>query len=296
MDGILNFNKAQGWTSHDVVAYVRRQVGQKRVGHAGTLDPLATGVLLVCLGQATRLSEYLMASDKVYLARVHLGVTTDTYDAEGQVSGTSDVRVDEAALQAALRRFTGEIDQVPPMYSALKQGGQRLYRLARQGVHVERPPRKVRIEAISLRQLSWPELTLEIHCSSGTYIRSLAHDLGQTLGCGAHLSGLVRLASGSFRVEQAVNASEIERAVVEGRLVELLHPLDAALQAMPAVSLDAKTTQRVRYGQSVSLPLSPGQVAPTCRAYDDTGQLLAVMVYRAGAGNWRPEKVFNYSV
>ncbi|MBN1886969.1 MAG: tRNA pseudouridine(55) synthase TruB [Thermoflexales bacterium] len=292
MDGILNFNKAQGWTSHDVVAYVRRQAGQKRVGHAGTLDPLATGVLLVCLGQATRVAEYLMASDKVYLARVHLGVTTDTYDAEGQVSGTSEVRVDEAALQAALQHFTGEIEQVPPMYSALKQNGQRLYRLARQGVQVERPPRKVRIESISLRQLSWPELTLEVHCSSGTYIRSLAHDIGQALGCGAHLSGLVRQASGLFRVEQAVSASILEQTAAEGRLAELLHPLDTALQAMPAVSLDAEMARRVRHGQSVPLALSPGQAAPACRAYDDTGQLVAVMVYRAGPGDWRPDKVF----
>ncbi len=292
MDGILNFNKMQGWTSHDVVAYVRRQAGQKRVGHAGTLDPLATGVLLVCLGQATRLSEYLMASDKVYLARIQLGVTTDTYDAEGQVTGMSEVHVDEAALRTALQRFTGEIDQIPPMYSALKHDGQPLYRLARQGIQVERPPRRVRIESINLCQMAWPELTLEVHCSSGTYIRSLAHDIGQALGCGAHLTGLVRQASGSFRVEQAVSSNELEQAATERRLAELLHPLDAALQAMPAVSLDAETAQRVRHGQRVPLPLSPSPAAPACRAYDNAGQLVAVMVYRAETNDWRPDKVF----
>ncbi len=287
MDGILNFNKPTGWSSHRVVSCVRKWTRQRRVGHAGTLDPLASGVLLICLGQATRVAEYLMASDKVYLARLCLGVTTDTYDATGQVTGTGEVRVDEATLRAALERFVGLIEQVPPMYSALKHGGRPLYQLARRGVQVERAARRVHIYSIVLTRLEGPELTIQVHCSSGTYIRSLAHDIGQVLGCGAHLVALVRQASGSFRLEQAITPDQFEAAVSEGHWHELVYPLDAALQSLPAVTLDAETAQRVRYGQAVTLALPPGA---RCRAYDPDGNLVAVMVPRGEA--WRPDKVF----
>lgn len=289
MDGILNFNKPKQWTSHDGVAYVRRAARQKRVGHAGTLDPLASGVLLICLGQATRVAEYLMASDKVYQACIRLGVTTDTYDAAGQVTGTYPVQADEAVLRSVLQRFVGDIQQVPPMYSALKHKGQPLYKLARRGLSVERPARQVRISAIVLRQVNWPDFSLDVHCSGGTYIRSLAHDIGQALGCGAHLVELVRQSSGSFSVEQAVTPAGLEAALAEGRLAELLYPLDAALQAMPAVALDAETARRVRHGQPVQLSIPP---APACRAHDESGQLVAVMVYRDTTNSWRADKVF----
>ncbi|MBS1245788.1 MAG: tRNA pseudouridine 55 synthase, partial [Chloroflexi bacterium] len=178
MDGILVVNKPQWWTSHDVVGYIRRLTHQKRVGHAGTLDPMATGVLLVCLGRATRVAEYLMDSDKMYRAVVRLGVETDTYDAEGQVVATRPVNVDESDLRAALAHFVGAIDQVPPMYSALKRDGKPLYQLARQGIEVERKPRRITIYDIALREWQSPDATIDVRCSSGTYIRSLAHDIG----------------------------------------------------------------------------------------------------------------------
>lgn len=289
MDGILNLNKPCGWSSHDAVALVRRLIRQKRVGHAGTLDPLATGVLLICIGQATRVAEYLMASGKVYLARLRLGATTSTYDSAGEVTETRDVQVSEAALQAALQQFLGETRQVPPMYSALKRGGQPLYKLARRGLEVERAARPIHIERIVLRQVQLPDVTIEVHCSSGTYIRSLAHDIGQALGCGAHLTALVRQASGAFRLDDALDPAALEAAVGAGRLADRLYPVDAALQALPAIQLDQDTARRVRQGQLVPLTLPP---APASRAYDAQGALAAVLVYDAGTGAWRPDKVF----
>jgi len=291
MDGILNFDKPLGWTSHDAVAHVRRTIRQKRVGHAGTLDPLATGVLLICIGQATRVSEYLMASDKTYLAHIRLGVTTDTYDSEGQVVDTQPVSV-TPALQTVLQQFVGEIEQVPPMYSALKHKGERLYKLARRGIQVERAARQVRISTITLHHANLPDFAIEVQCSSGTYIRSLAHDIGQALGCGAHLTGLVRQASGAFHVDQAITPARLEVAIAEEHLSELLHPIDAALQDLPAFTLDAELAQRVQHGQFIKLPINLQSSATICRAYDETGQLIAVMIYRDSQDMWQPDKVF----
>src|SRR5690349_19143686 len=202
--GFLNIHKAQGMTSHDVVAKVRRGLKIKKVGHAGTLDPMATGVLVVCLGGATRLSEYVMQSTKRYRARVYLGATTDTYDAEGEVQLRRDSsHITCADIESALAPFLGDIQQIPPMYSAIKQGGRKLYDLARAGDIVEREPRAVRIDSLEIIDWSPPEFTLDVTCSAGTYIRSLAYDLGEILGVGAHLSGLIRLASGRFKIEES---------------------------------------------------------------------------------------------
>ncbi len=285
IDGILNLDKPQGLTSHDVVDRVRVVADQRRVGHAGTLDPMATGVLLVCLGRATRVTEYLMASPKVYRARVRLGVATDTYDAEGEVVEERPVEVGRGAVEAALQRFRGRILQVPPMYSALKRGGQPLHRLARRGITVEREPRPVEIHRLQLAAWQPPEFTLEMACSSGTYVRSLAHDLGQVLECGAHLAGLVRLASGDFTLEDAVPLAEVTRE----RLPSLLRPLDAALRRYPAVHLDAAAALAVRSGRAVAAP-PPG--ASLARAYGPDGSFLAVVEYRPRDGVWQPRKVF----
>ena len=288
MDGILVVNKPQGWTSHDVVGRIRSLTHQKRVGHAGTLDPMATGVLLVCLGRATRVAEYLMGSDKTYRAVMRLGVETDTYDAEGQVIATQPVNVDESELRAALARFVGEIDQVPPMYSALKRDGKPLYKLARQGIEVERAPRRIKIHDIALRAWQPPDATIDVRCSSGTYIRSLAHDVGATLGCGAHLISLTRLASGSFSIDDAVTLEDLTGIK---DLSGLLHPLDAALQDLPVLTLDADQARRVLMGQ----PITPGGVealaGSLCRAHDASGALLAVMAFDAATQVWRPKKV-----
>jgi len=240
-DGILNLDKPRGPTSHDVVARIRRLTGVRRVGHAGTLDPLATGVLLICIGRATRVSEYLMTGRKVYRARARLGVTTDTYDAEGQVVAEAEVEASRAQVEAALAQFRGQIAQVPPMYSAIKHQGTSLHRLARQGIEVEREPRPVEIFRLELTAWEPPECTLEMTCSRGTYVRSLVHDLGQTLGCGAYLTGLIRLASGDFADSarrlcqgQAIANSEWQG----GGLVRVYGP-DGAFLALAAYDAEA---------------------------------------------------------
>lgn len=293
-DGILNLDKPRGPTSHDVVSRVRRLTNVRRVGHAGTLDPLATGVLLVCIGRATRVSEYLMAGQKVYRAQVHLGVTTDTYDAEGQI--VEEVPVDASRLQVetALAQFQGTISQVPPMYSAIKRQGKPLYRLARQGIEVQREPRLVEIYRLELTGWEPPLCTLEVACSSGTYVRALAHDLGQVLGCGAHLAGLTRLASGGFRVEDAVTLDAFTQAVEEESWAALLHPLDAALDHLPALNLDADDARRLCAGQSITSPEPPSdqREETLARAYGPDGTFLALATFDVVAGLWRPHKVF----
>jgi len=286
MDGILVIDKPPGWTSHDVVGRIRQLTHQKKVGHAGTLDPMATGVLLVCLGRATRVSEYLMASDKTYRAVMRLGVETDTYDADGEVVATLPVNVNESDLRRALDKFAGAIDQVPPMYSALKLAGKPLYKLARKGIEVDRRPRRVTIHDITLRAWQSPDATIDVRCSPGTYVRSLAHDLGAALECGAHLAALTRLSSGSFTVEEAVTLADLEGLP---DLRGLVRPMDAALQDLPAVTLDADAAQRVLMGHSISLSGLDG--SSLCRVYDTNARFLAIMEYDPAAQLLRPKKV-----
>ncbi len=290
MDGILNLNKPRGLTSHDVVARVRAVARQQGVGHAGTLDPMATGVLLLCLGRATRLAEYLMDSPKLYRARVRLGVTTDTDDAEGTVIAERPVEVDRMAVEAALEQFRGPILQVPPMYSALKQGGRPLYRLARQGQTVERQPRPVEIYRLDLTAWEPPELALEVLCSPGTYIRALARDLGEALGCGAHLTGLIRLASGDFRLEDAVDLESLTPENLPGFLL----PMDMALQQYPALYLSEADARAVRHGRDIPLAAShevQGRDVRLARAYGPDGHLIAVLEPHPDQGVWHPRKV-----
>lgn len=295
LSGILNVDKPRGMTSHDVVDAVRRLAGQRRVGHAGTLDPMATGVLLVCLGQATRVAEYLMASPKRYRATIVLGVATDTFDAEGKIvseGGRTDV--DREEIEAALASFTGRIEQVPPMYSALKRDGQALYRLARQGQVVERSPRPVEISEILVLDWTPPELIIEVACSPGTYVRSLAHDLGQRLGSGAHLAALVRLRSGRFTLEEAVSLERLAEAFRCGEEEKYLIPMDEALLDRPAVIVSAEQARRIAQGQGIHLNAPPSVEDGTlCRGYGPDGEFLAIMAYDAGACEWRPHKVFD---
>jgi tRNA pseudouridine55 synthase len=271
--------------------------GQRRVGHAGTLDPSATGVLVVCLGQATRVAEYLMASDKVYQAQIRLGMSTDTHDAEGEVTATAEVNVGEEEVLRALASFVGSIEQVPPMYSALKREGTPLHRLARQGITVEREPRSVEIRNIELLDWTLPLLTIEVECSPGTYIRALARDLGQKLGCGAHLRSLTRLASGHFTLEKAVSPDRLAEAFAKANWQEFIHPLDEALLDFDPVVVDAQTEQRIRHGQQVQAPpLAPpkrgGIEGRVCRAYSQTGELIGILRYDSQTGLWQPKKVF----
>jgi tRNA pseudouridine55 synthase len=298
ISGILNIDKPAGMTSHDVVDRVRQISGQRRVGHAGTLDPLATGVLIVCLGQATRVAEYLMASDKIYRAEIHLGVSTDTHDAEGEVTATAEVGVSEEELGKALASFTGSIQQVPPMYSALKREGTPLHRLARQGITVEREARSVEIHNIELLNWMSPLLTIRVECSPGTYIRALARDLGQKLGCGAHLQSLTRLASGHFTLEKAVSLDELAEAFAQGNWQEFIHPLDEALLDFEPMVVDAQTEQRIRHGQQVEGPPPAPSISGgrwrggDRRAYSQTGELIAILRHDPQTGLWQPKKVF----
>ncbi|MBZ0281194.1 MAG: tRNA pseudouridine(55) synthase TruB [Anaerolineae bacterium] len=274
-------------TSHDVVAKLRRGLKLKKVGHAGTLDPMATGVLIICIGGATRLSEYVMASTKHYRTRIRLGVTTDTYDAEGEILQTRDpFGMTREHVEEALGAFRGNIQQVPPMYSAIKQGGRKLYDLARAGETVERQPRSVMIERLEMTDWSLPELTLDVVCSAGTYIRSLAYDLGEALGVGAHLTGLVRSASGAFMLEQAITLDDL---LNDANWSQYLIDPPTALAQYPFVHLTPTDVENIRHGRAVpGADVTEDQIA---FAYDPTGQLVAVLT--AFSGLWRPHKVFS---
>ncbi len=295
LSGILNVDKPRGMTSHDVVDAIRRMAGQRKVGHAGTLDPMATGVLLVCLGQATRVTEYLMASPKRYRATIVLGATTETFDAEGKTmseGGRTDFA--RAEIEAALASFLGRTEQVPPMYSALKREGQVLHRLARQGKIVERSPRWIEISEIVVLDWTPPELIIEVACSPGTYLRSLAHDLGQRLGSGAYLAALVRLSSGRFTLEEAVSLERLAEAFRCGQEEKYLIPMDEALLDRPAVIVSKEEVHRIAQGQAIPLnsPLSI-EDGTLCRSYSPDGQFLAIMAYDAKTNQWWPRKVFD---
>lgn len=285
LDGFLCLDKPVGITSHDAVAIARRALHEKKIGHAGTLDPLASGVLVLCVGRAARLSEYVMASTKRYRASVHLGRETTTYDGEGEITRETDpAGLSEASIRAALAPFVGEIEQRPPIFSAVKQGGRRLYELAREGRAVEAPVRRVRIDAIALLDWTAPILQLDITCSPGTYIRSLAHDLGAALGIGGSLAGLVRTASGQFTLEQAT-ALELLRSDPDP--ARFLIPPALGLADWPALSLSPDDAARIRRGLPVDGPAAPpGSLA---LGLDGTGALIAVL--RAADGRWAPHKV-----
>lgn len=293
-DGILVINKPSGLTSHDVVSRVRRLTHQRRVGHAGTLDPLATGVLVVCLGQAPRVAEYAAGSDKTYCAEIVLGVATDTYDADGRVTARSPVRATLDDIQSALAGFLGPILQAPPAYSAIKQGGEPLYKSARAGLDVVVGPRPVRIDALRVVAYQAPVLVLQVDCGKGTYIRSLAHDLGQRLGCGGHLSALVRLRSGQFRLEDAITLDDLALAVEHGYLDRFLYAADETMLDRPAVILGPERAISIRQGKGLAMTPSPSGEAGAvlCRAYDLAGEFLALGNLDHRAGWWQPHKVF----
>ena len=297
LSGILNVDKPLGSSSHAVVVAIRKLSGQRKVGHAGTLDPLATGVLLVCLGKATRVSQFLMDSHKTYCTTVRLGVSTTTHDAEGEIVAQANVAAGLDEVQSALRQFVGRIDQTPPAYSAIQVGGKRLYNLARQGIHVQVPPRKVDVYRLEVIEWKPPFITLEVECGPGTYIRALARDLGEALGCGAHLSGLRRTKSGQFAVEQAASLAELEAASAAGSLAGCLHPLDAAFADLPAVHLDAKAAYHLALGQAVPDPQHDENAADAAeqqaaRVYAPGGLFVALAVRDRGNTAWRPRKVF----
>ena len=296
MDGILNINKPAGKTSYAVVAMVKRLTGEKRVGHAGTLDPMATGVLPVCLGQATRLVEYLMDTTKTYKAEIELGVSTDSFDMEGTVVQRSDASaITLKQLETALHAFRGVITQIPPMYSAVKHQGKPLYELARAGIEIERKSRTAKIFSLEIKDWSNPILTIEVTCGKGTYIRSMANDLGQSLGCGATLKNLQRSRCGIFDISEAITPERFEEACRGGYWESMLYPMDSILTLWETVIVSEEKAQAIRNGALISLGENSLQKSGSdfCRAYTWDGSLLGILRFNTEKKQWQPEKVFN---
>lgn len=258
VDGILVLDKPQGISSNDAVQAVKRLYGAQKVGHTGSLDPLATGVLPLCFGEATKFSQFLLTSDKKYWVRIQLGVATETGDADGEVIATADAsHIQQNDVEAALPEFRGQIQQIPSMYSALKHKGQPLYKLARQGIEVEREARCVEIFSNELTAFNNPDVELEIHCSKGTYVRTIAEELGKALGVGAHVTALRRLAAGPFVESDMLTLDYLEQERAEGSLDKFLRPTASAVGQWPEVNLAEASSFYVRQGQPVMVPHAP---------------------------------------
>jgi tRNA pseudouridine55 synthase len=287
--GLILVDKPLGPTSHRVVHRVRQGTGIRKVGHAGTLDPRASGLLVLCLGAATRLSEYISTSSKCYEAVVRFGATTRTYDGDGEVVRRSTEIPSREQVDAALQAFTGEIQQVPPPFSAVKVAGQRAYDLARSGKEVDLGPRSVTIYALRVSDFQPPDLALEIECSAGTYIRSLAYDLGERLGCGGYLGALRRTKAGPFSLSQAVTLDRLEHAFLDGTWASFVHPPMEALPEFARLQLDAEQADRIRLGHSVAAAL--GSQGLAC-ALDPQGELIAILEATNDGQEWHPRKVF----
>ncbi|MFW2439233.1 MAG: tRNA pseudouridine(55) synthase TruB [Arenicellales bacterium] len=256
VDGILLLDKGLGISSNRALQQARHLFNARKAGHTGSLDPLASGLLPLCFGEATKLSQYLLDSDKRYLTTFKLGETTTTGDKEGDVIAQKEVNISRQHLESVLNKFRGVIEQVPPMYSALKKDGKPLYKLARKGIEVERKPRTVEISGLSLLAFDADLLTLDVHCSKGFYIRSLAFDIGEALGCGAHVTELRRTAAGKFTVSDAVRIEQLEKMDSQQRLQQLM-PVDAGIDDMPRVSLAHDASQYFKQGQMVRADVDP---------------------------------------
>jgi len=294
ISGVLVVDKPVGMTSHDVVQAVRTGTGLRRAGHTGTLDPRASGVLVILVGPAVRLSEFVSASDKRYQAIIRLGSTTDTFDADGKFTNTDEpVNVTEAQFETVLKTFIGEIEQTPPPYSAVKVQGRKAYEMARQGEEVELTPRKITVHHLEVLEWAPPEVVIDVHCSSGTYVRSLANDLGTTLGCGAYLVGLRRTKSGRFSLRDATPLRKLQEAFHAGNWYQYLIPAAEALAEWPAVELSPDEVESVRHGHRVkaAADVQPGMV----RGVSTQGELVALMdlvTGETGEPEWQPKKVF----
>ena len=298
VNGFINLYKPAGITSMEALRRVKRITGQRqKVGHGGTMDPLARGVLPICFGQATRLMDYVVGGAKRYVMDVRLGESTTTYDAEGEITARRDAQgITQEQVLSVLEGFIGVVDQVPPMYSAVKVDGQRLYKLARSGLEVERQPRAVEIHSIRLTRLEPPELTLDVECGKGVYMRTLAHDLGELLGCGAHVTDLERQFCGGFPSASSVTLEALEAAAQSpGGWLEFLHPLDWVLRNFKTVTVGAAAERFLRNGQPVSLgnPNINAGYLEQFRAYNTAGQFLALVRFERASNSWRPVKVFN---
>ena len=294
IDGIINLDKPQGKTSFQMVALVRKLSGVRKVGHSGTLDPNATGVLPILIGKATRLASFLTNSSKTYRAEIEFGRSTTTYDSSGDVTFEGDTSLlTLKEIETSLERFRGPIQQIPPMYSAIKHQGKPLYHLARTGLEVKRQPRKVHIYRLETGEWQNPLLGLEIECSKGTYVRSLANDLGQILGCGAHLRGLVRLQAGPFHLDQSISVTELESGFQNDSWQDFVHPLDTALTNLRVITFETQEEENITHGRPATLIEERESIdGELNRAYSSNGKFLALVCYDQKTGLWHPKKVF----
>ena len=294
ISGVLVIDKPTGMTSHDVVNVVRRGTDIRRAGHTGTLDPRASGVLVVLVGPAVRLSEYISASDKRYQAIIRMGTATDTYDAEGAFT-REEVTVDvtEEQFETELKKFEGEVEQTPPAYSAVKVNGRKAYEMARKGEEVELEPRMIQVHHLEVLEWATPEVVVDVHCSSGTYIRSLANDLGEVLGCGAYLVGLRRTKNGRFSLRDSVPLRKLKESFETGDWYKYLIPAAESLADWYSVELDPDEVETLRHGQRVKA--DPGTEAEMARGISEAGELVALLKLVEGEGGsleWQPKKVF----
>ncbi|RPI34885.1 MAG: tRNA pseudouridine(55) synthase TruB [Chloroflexota bacterium] len=291
VSGVLVVDKPVGLTSHDVVQIIRRGTGIRRAGHTGTLDPRASGVLVVLIGPAVRLSEYVSASDKRYQATIRLGSSTDTYDAEGRVTGSAPVEnITEDQFEGILDQFVGEIEQVPPPYSAIKIQGRKAYEMAREGEEVSLEPRKINVYSLELLEWAPPEAVIDVFCSSGTYVRSLANDVGNALGCGAHLVGLRRTKSGRFTLRDAVPLRRLQESFIAGDWYKYLIPAAEALADWPMIELDGDQVELIRHGHRI--PAQGANQQGWARGVSEQGDLVALLEVDEDLREWQPRKVF----
>lgn len=292
--GIIVIKKEAGYTSHDVVAKMRGICGQKKIGHTGTLDPDAEGVLPICLGKGTKVSGFLTDSDKEYEAVLTLGVTTDTQDLSGEVIAREEVVSSESEVRDAIKLFVGDVSQIPPMYSALKVNGQKLCDLARQGIEVERKARKVQIYDITILEMNLPEVRIRVSCSKGTYIRTLCHDIGAKLGCGGAMKSLLRTKAAGFTLEHAYTLKEVQDKKDAGNLAEIIHPIDAVYECYDAVYANEKAFSLLQNGNSVkaSLVKQPASKQEMVRMYNHLGEFVGIFTYRQTEEDYRPVKMF----
>src|SRR4030043_2132931 len=290
VSGVLVVDKPIGLTSHDVVQIIRRGTNIRRAGHTGTLDPRASGVLVVLIGPAVRLSEYVSASDKRYQATIHLGSTTDTFDAEGKITSSRPVEhITEQQFDEALKQFIGEIQKEPPPYSVIKVQGRKAYEMAREGEEVELQPRTIQVYSLELLEWNPPEAVIDVFCSSGTYVRSLANDLGVALGGGAHLVGLRRTKSGRFTLRDAVPLRRLQESFHVGEWYKFLIPAAEALGDWQMVELDADQVEAIRHGHRIT---AEEGVKGWVRGISQQGDLVALMELDEVTNEWQPRKVF----
>lgn len=296
-NGILNIYKEKGYTSHDVVAKLRGIVKQKKIGHTGTLDPDAEGVLPVCLGKATRLCDMLTERDKTYEAVLLLGRATDTQDTSGKILEERDTSgLTEEKVRLCIEGYVGEYEQLPPMYSAVKVNGKKLYELARQGIEVERKKRKVTIHGIYIQETSLPRVRMQVHCSKGTYIRTLCHDIGESLGCGGCMASLIRTRSGRFCIKDSLRLAQVEEACKNSRLPQILLPVDEVFDHLEEVCVRREYQQLAYNGNPFSEKCIqkelPCPADAQVRVYDMDRHFIGIFRYHEGKREFRAEKMF----